>query len=73
MLFGGIRTLPSEIISVVFEFAIWSDPYVPFKAPLVAVEQADQYVSVDSASTITEYDPQIRTAIGLVSKVWSYL
>jgi hypothetical protein len=74
MLFGRIRTLPPEIFSFIFEFAVWSDPYVPFHAPLggtLTVQQADQYVGVDSATAIAEYDPQIRMVIGLVSKVWT--
>lgn len=73
MSFGRIVTLPSELFSLIFEFAVWSDPYFQFKALLARDRHANQHVSADSDAYEYElYDPQIRTVIGLVSKVWNH-
>lgn len=58
--------LPPELISLVFEFSIWSDPYVPFKTLRDKLPD-DEGVGAGS-STSEDYDPDFRTTIGLVSK-----
>lgn len=70
MSFGRMATLPPELFSLIFEFAVWSDPYFQFKALLARDRRANQHVSADSEYEL--YDPQIRTVIGLVSKVWNH-
>ncbi|KAF8330841.1 uncharacterized protein EI90DRAFT_3059481 [Cantharellus anzutake] len=60
-----ITTIPYEILSLIFEFAVWSDPFPSFPSMLPPVHGTSR-----SGSSIDRYDPELRITIGLVCKRW---
>lgn len=64
--------LPPEIVSLVFEYSVWSDPYIPFKTLHEKVPD-DEGGTGSESLTSEDYDPNFRITIGLVSKVSSLL
>lgn len=73
--------LPPELISAIFEFAVWSDPYIPVQVlrgsnggslTLWEAEQQRSNLEASGGFWVPEYDPQMRVSIGLVSKVCIY-
>lgn len=77
MSLGRFRQLPPELVSTIFEFAVWSDPYVPAEIIRGSIEggwtddQGERQRPNLNPDTVWmgHYDPQMRMNIGLVSKV----
>lgn len=64
---AGVSVLPPELISLIFEFAIWSEPYVP--SPFKSLSAETRYGFWKPEPQILGYDPAMRITVGLVGKV----
>src|SRR5258708_2528257 len=60
--------VPSEILSLIFEFAGVSDPFPPFPSSLK--QSAGVKRRSRSDPFIDQYDPELRISIGLVCRRW---
>ena len=67
---ASISLLPSELLSLIFEAGVWSDPFPDrFAAWHRASDSSDTYFDQYTLQ-VHHYDPEFRMIIGQVSKTW---